>query len=127
MHFCWKRFDDFHGAALIVDLHCYTVADRQMFEEVGPANLEKNRLIQIGSQHSVARRHIERCQDAGHRVSLLGVFARSFSTLLHRVHLYAFETEQTCPQYHHTEVKLEHESPPLMRLPAIGPLSSAEL
>ncbi len=82
MHFCRKRFDNFESLALIVDLHRDTVAYRQMSEEAGLTDFEKDRLIQIGFQRAFTSRHIKYRQYAGHSVRRLKGFDRSFGTLL---------------------------------------------
>src|SRR5205085_6134007 len=82
MHFCRKRFDHFESAALIVNLHRHTVAYRQMTEEAGLTDFEKDRLIEIGFQYTFTSRHIKYCQCAGHSERGLGDFDRKFGILL---------------------------------------------
>src|SRR6476620_8999824 len=59
MHFRWQRLDHFEHAPFVVELHRHPISNRQPLEQLGAVESKKDRLLQIGHQHALARRKVQ--------------------------------------------------------------------
>lgn len=71
MEFGRQRLDDFHGAAFLVELDGDAVSDRQAFEQVGPGEAKKYRLVEIRGEDPFSCFEVQLAERAGDGMKVL--------------------------------------------------------